>query len=56
MAGISEGGSYSRDPKTGALTRRAEPIAEVDITVPAETKVTINVAPLAATKTAKRSN
>ncbi|SFM36230.1 hypothetical protein SAMN05192571_101143 [Pleomorphomonas diazotrophica] len=56
MAGISEGGSYSRDPKTGALTRRTEPVAEVDVTVPAETKVTTDVAPAAATKPAKRSN
>lgn len=45
MTGISEGGSYSRDPITGALTRRTEPVAEVEITVPAETKVTVNVMP-----------
>lgn len=56
MPGISEGGSYSRDPKTGALTRRTETAGDVEITVPAEASVTINVAPAAATKPAKRSN
>lgn len=56
MTRPTEGGSWSRDKKTGALTRRTEPVAEVELTVPAETKVTINVAPAAATKPAKRSN
>lgn len=54
MPGIPEGGSYSRDPITGALTRRTE-TAEVEITVPADAKVTVNVTPTTA-KPAKRSN
>ena len=56
MTGISEGGSYSRDPITGALTRRTEPVAEVEIIVAADAKVTVNVTAAAATKPAKRSN
>ncbi|WP_156899517.1 hypothetical protein [Pleomorphomonas koreensis] len=56
MNRIPGGGSYSRDPKTGALTRRTEPATEVEIIVPSEAKVTVNVTPAAATKPAKRSN
>lgn len=56
MPGISEGGSYSRDPKTGEVTLRTGPAAEVEITVPADAKVTVNVTPAAAAKPAKRSN
>lgn len=55
MKGISEGGSYSRDPKTGELTRRKEAVEEVIITVPAETKVTVNVMPPATATKPKRS-
>jgi hypothetical protein len=56
MKGISEGGSYSRDPKTGELTLRTGPAAEVEIIVPADTELTVNVTPAAAAKPAKRSN
>lgn len=54
MTGISEGGSYSRDPKTGALTRRTEPAAEDAATaVPAE--ISVATPPATATKSKKES-
>ncbi len=45
MSQPTEGGSYSRDPKTGELTLRTGPAAEVEIIAPADAKVTVNVTP-----------